>query len=205
MGRYAKLLDPQFLAFLLRDTVRRLEKARLYHDLLRKNPTLKIDDDVHIISPERLSLGKGVLLQKGTVLNCGGMEWCDYRGQITLGDRCAIGPYCVLLGAGEIEMESDSGLAPGVSVISQEGDVLADGLTTKTENVQLRFEKIVFREGAWATTGAIILAGSDIGKKSIIGPGAVVKGKVPPHSLVLGNPGRILALRPTAEGSFRVS
>lgn len=173
---------------------RRLEEAHVHYDLLRRNPTLRIEDDVLIRSPERLSVGENVLIQGGTIVDCGGMEWCDYRGRVILGDRCAIGPHCILFGAGEIVLENDSGLALGAMLIAQWGNLLEEGMTSKNENLQLHFEPIVLREGCWVTSGAIVLAGSEIGRRSIVAPGAVVKGRVPPESLAVGNPARILPL-----------
>lgn len=40
--------------------------------------------------------------------------------------------------------------------------------------------------------GAIVLPGVTIGDGSIIGAGAVVVKDVPPHSLVVGNPGKVI-------------
>ena len=40
--------------------------------------------------------------------------------------------------------------------------------------------------------GAVILADSKIGHGSIIGAGSVVRGTIPPFSLVVGNPGRVI-------------
>jgi acetyltransferase-like isoleucine patch superfamily enzyme len=186
------VFDVRFIRFLAQRAKGRMQEAHQQYDLLRRNPTLRIEDDVQIRSPERLSVGTKVLIQKGTIIDCGGMEWCDYRGSVVLGDGCAIGPHCILFGAGEIVLEKDSGLALGAMLISQEGTFLEEGETSKTENLKLRFEKIVIREGSWVTSGAIVLAGSDIGRRSIIAPGAVVKGQVPANSLVVGNPARIL-------------
>lgn len=46
--------------------------------------------------------------------------------------------------------------------------------------------------GASIGTGAIILGGITIGEGSIVGAGAVVTRDVPPHSVVAGNPARML-------------
>ena len=46
--------------------------------------------------------------------------------------------------------------------------------------------------GASIGTGAIILGGITIGERAIIGAGAVVTRDVPPHSVVAGNPARVL-------------
>ncbi len=50
------------------------------------------------------------------------------------------------------------------------------------------------RIGRWCFIGAhsIILPGAEIGDHSIVGAGSVVAGTVPPHSLVAGNPARII-------------
>jgi acetyltransferase-like isoleucine patch superfamily enzyme len=50
------------------------------------------------------------------------------------------------------------------------------------------------RVGRWCFIGAhsIILPGVEIGDHSIVGAGSVVVRNVPPHSLVAGNPARII-------------
>lgn len=54
--------------------------------------------------------------------------------------------------------------------------------------------------GASIGTGAIILGGVTVGEGSIIGAGAVVTRDVPPHSVVAGNPARVLrSLQETTE------
>ena len=47
-------------------------------------------------------------------------------------------------------------------------------------------------KGAFVGAGAIILPKIIIGENSVVGAGAVVTRNVPPHSLVLGNPARIV-------------
>ncbi len=46
--------------------------------------------------------------------------------------------------------------------------------------------------GASIGTGATILGGLEIGERAIVGAGAVVTKSVPPHSIVAGNPARII-------------
>jgi sugar O-acyltransferase (sialic acid O-acetyltransferase NeuD family) len=47
-------------------------------------------------------------------------------------------------------------------------------------------------KGAVVGTGAVILPKINIGENSVVGAGAVVTRDVPPHSLVFGNPARIV-------------
>ncbi|RYY70023.1 MAG: sugar O-acetyltransferase, partial [Chitinophagaceae bacterium] len=47
-------------------------------------------------------------------------------------------------------------------------------------------------DDVWIGAGAIILQGVTVGKKSIVGAGAVVTKDVPPGVVVAGNPARII-------------
>ena len=47
----------------------------------------------------------------------------------------------------------------------------------------------------WIGYGAIILDGANIGTGAIIGAGTVVKGVIPPYSIFIGNPGKVIKYR----------
>ena len=51
---------------------------------------------------------------------------------------------------------------------------------------------IRIEDGAWIGVGAIILANVTVGTKSIVGAGSVVTRDVPPHSIVAGNPAKVI-------------
>jgi UDP-2-acetamido-3-amino-2,3-dideoxy-glucuronate N-acetyltransferase len=55
-----------------------------------------------------------------------------------------------------------------------------------------QFVKTIVREGASIGANATILAGVEIGARSMIGAGAVVTRSVPPNAIVVGNPARIM-------------
>ena len=55
--------------------------------------------------------------------------------------------------------------------------------------------KLIIGDDVWIATGAVILPGTHIGSGSIISANSVVKGDIPPMSLVAGNPGVIHQLR----------
>lgn len=49
-------------------------------------------------------------------------------------------------------------------------------------------------EDSFIGAGAIVLPGTSIGRNCIIGAGAVVKGVIPDHSVVIGNPAKVIGL-----------
>ena len=55
-----------------------------------------------------------------------------------------------------------------------------------------KFDRTVIEEGASLGAGAVILPGLKIGRGAMIGAGSVVTRSVPPHAVVVGNPGRIV-------------
>jgi acetyltransferase-like isoleucine patch superfamily enzyme len=67
-----------------------------------------------------------------------------------------------------------------------------DILITQQERIS---DGIVIGDNIWIGTSATILDGVTIGSGSIVGAGSVVNKDVPPDSLVLGNPARVVKNR----------
>ena len=59
---------------------------------------------------------------------------------------------------------------------------------------------VVIEDDVWIGARAIILPGVTIGKGSIVGAGAVVAKSIPPYSVAVGNPARVVKTR-TDEGN----
>ena len=47
----------------------------------------------------------------------------------------------------------------------------------------------------WIGSNCVVLAGSEIGDNVIVSAGSVVSGRVPPNSIVLGNPAKVIFTR----------
>ena len=64
------------------------------------------------------------------------------------------------------------------------------------ERSNIRSKRIVIGDDVFIGTNAIILKGTQIGDRSIIAAGSVVMGlKIPPDSMVKGNPARIVSVK----------
>jgi acetyltransferase-like isoleucine patch superfamily enzyme len=53
---------------------------------------------------------------------------------------------------------------------------------------------VIIEDKVWIGTGSIIMKGVRVGRNSIIAAGSVVTQKIPPDSLVIGNPARVFPL-----------
>src|SRR4029079_17694873 len=58
---------------------------------------------------------------------------------------------------------------------------------------------VTIGDNVWIATGSIILPGVTVGEGSVISAGSVVRRSVPPYSLVMGNPAKVLAPLPRPE------
>jgi maltose O-acetyltransferase len=85
-----------------------------------------------------------------------------------------------------ITIGDDSGLSPGAIVMVHDASMQRHMGCT-------RIARVVIGNRVFVGVGAIILPGSRIGDDSIVGAGAVVRGDIPPGSLVVGNPAKIVA------------
>ena len=95
-----------------------------------------------------------------------------HRGTLEIGDRVAIGPNCTLVVASHGDYSKVS------SMISPKED----------------FIKIL--PDAWLGAGVIVLPGVTIGEGAVIGAGSVVTKDVPPFSISVGNPARVIKTLP---------
>jgi acetyltransferase-like isoleucine patch superfamily enzyme len=75
----------------------------------------------------------------------------------------------------------------------------------KTEQPLGRTLPIKIGDYVFVGTGSIIMPGAEIGRGSIIGAGTVVRGKIPPYSIVIGSPGQIVGdTRQYFEGKTKI-
>jgi maltose O-acetyltransferase len=79
------------------------------------------------------------------------------------------------------------------SVVTAGAIVLAHDGSTQIHTGCTRIARTSIGKRVFVGAGAVILAGSTVGDESIVGPLTVVRGEVPPRSLVMGNPAQVVA------------
>jgi len=182
-----------FILSLLRDCRHLLEEKYQMYKLQQKYPSLKIERNVQIKSSQNLVIGDNVIIQYGAILHCGGMEWSDYKGKITIGSNSFIGPYSVLFGAGGIILGDNVLLSPSVCITSHQHSYR--NLAIPIRKQPKRFNPVIIEDDVWIGMNAIVLPGAKIGKGAIIAAGSLVRGEVQPHTIVGGSPAKIIKER----------
>ena len=113
---------------------------------------------------------------------------CDYGYNIRLGRNCFINYNCVFLDCAPIEIGDELQMAPAVQLYTA-----YHPLDRATRAAGLEYAKpIRIGSGVWIGGGAIVLPGVTIGDGAVTGAGSVITRDVPPNTLALGNPARIV-------------
>jgi maltose O-acetyltransferase len=106
--------------------------------------------------------------------------------RVTLEDDVAINAFTHIFGGGGVQIGARTQISTGCSIAA----------ITHPEQVAARHRGIevpvTIEEDCWLGTGAIVLPGVRIGSGSIIGAGAVVTKDIPPMSIAVGVPARVI-------------
>ena len=109
-------------------------------------------------------------------------------GDVIMGEKVLIGVGCKL--AGPITLGNNILLAQNVLISGLNHDFADPSLPIVEQGFSVK--EIVIEDGVWIGCGAIITAGVHIGRNAVVGAGAVVTKDVPPYSVAIGNPARVV-------------
>ena len=168
-------------------------RAAYRDEMLRARfPSVRMSEGVIIRGAESFQPGKGVFLDRRCYLNCAGGAWNQHRGFIKVGDNSEIGPYSVLWGAGGITIGNNVHIGAHVSITAHEAEHVKPDDVDVWKPLDFYFEPVVIEDHSLVCSGAVIIPGVTIGHHSMIGGGAVVVDSIPPYSLAVGCPARVI-------------
>ncbi len=145
----------------------------------------------YLLGRGTISIGRDVRLSGKS--NIGFSNRYGREPALTIGDGTFIGHDCSFSIADSITIGRHCLLAGGVSVRDHDGHSV--DARERRENRPAPPESIrpiVIGDDVWIGADAIILKGVTIGDRAVVGAGAVVTGDVPPDSVIVGNPARVV-------------
>jgi acetyltransferase-like isoleucine patch superfamily enzyme len=197
----------------LGEGVRVLENA-----VVGKQPSLGASSTANREPLPPATIGDGTVVSTGAIVfagaaigaNCIVGDQSCIRERVTMADDC-------ILGRGSL-IENDTTVGAGTRIQAEayitaystlEEDVfIAPCVVTTNDNFMGRTERRktlmqgpTIRRSARVGGGAIICPGVEIGEEAFVGAGAVVTRDVPPRTVVVGSPARVL--REVAEDELR--
>jgi len=107
--------------------------------------------------------------------------------KLEIGDRSWIGEGVWIHNQDNVRVGHDV-------VISQESFITTGSHAHRTD-MALITSPITIHAGVWITSRCIVLGGSDVGRSSLAKPMTVLRGVVPPNSVVEGNDAKIIGAR----------
>lgn len=155
-----------------------------------------------ILSPHRIEIGDDVLVHEGAMFSVvEHYRGRDHQPRLRIGSRCNIGRGIWLSCVGEIEIGEDNLFGHNV-LIADSYHEYHDPDAPIIHQPMAPPEPVVIEPGCIVGPGAAILAGVRIGARSFVAANAVVTRSVPPNSVVVGNPARVIRHYDRQRGSW---
>ena len=146
-----------------------------------KHSGLKVDGlfrgcrDTQIIIQEagKMKIGKNVSFQRNVSLTsvCGGI--------LNIGSNVSFNRNCIAICRKEITIKDQVIFGPGVTIYDHDHIFSDEGILPG-----FKYGSVIIEEGCWIGANVTILRNTHIGEGCVIGAGVIVKGVIPPHSLV---------------------
>jgi len=121
--------------------------------------------------------------------DCNICSHCFVENDVVIGDRVTV-KNGVQLWDG-VRLENDVFIGPNVT--------FTNDAYPRSRVYPDRFMETIVGAGASVGAGATLLPGLSIGKGAMIGAGAVVTGSIPPNSIAVGNPARVIGYAGTGD------
>lgn len=134
-----------------------------------------------VVPFNHFSIGNNSMIEDFTTVNNG-------VGDVVIGENSLVGLGNVIIGPVQI----------GNNVILAQ-NIVASGLNHNYDNVSqpihqqgVNVAPIVIEDDCWIGANTVVTAGVTIGKHSVVAAGAVVTKSIPPFSVAVGNPARVI-------------
>lgn len=125
--------------------------------------------------------------------------YCDYGQHISIGNNVIININCTFVDCNKITIGNNVLIASNVQIYTAThpvniNDRLLDNWSYNNPHAFFNTYAlpVTIEDNVWIGGGVIILPGVTIGKNSVIGAGSVVNKSIPPNSLAVGNPCKVI-------------
>ncbi|RNC89643.1 MAG: acyltransferase [Allomuricauda sp.] len=146
-----------------------------------KGAVIRRNSRIDVFPWNRFEIGNLTTIESFCTVNNG-------SGAVLLGDKVRVGIGSVIIGP--VKMGHGSGLGQHVFV-SGFNHGYADGNKNSSDQA-LDIRPTVIEDEAHIGANSVVLAGVTIGRNCQVGAGSVVTKDIPPYSVAVGNPARVI-------------
>lgn len=105
------------------------------------------------------------------------------KGNLVLGERCALGAFVVVANHAPVEIGDDFLAAPGLTI---------DSGSHEPSTLEPVCKPIKIGHRVWCGDNVTILSGVTVGDDVVIGAGSLVNKSIPPNSIAVGVPAKVI-------------
>ena len=172
--------------------------------MLKSYTILDAGDECVITIEDKVTLGHGTYIMGGRVsskitlkedvsLDNGVQIKSMKHGHIEIGNGTYVGAYTCISGPGPVKIGKHCLVAAHCGIYGNHHNF--DDPTRLIKEQILSSQGITIEDDCWLGTGVKVLDGVTIGKGSIIGASAVVNKNIPPYSIAVGIPAKVISSR----------
>ena len=168
---------------------RYLWRLRVRNRHIRTRGLVNIDRTAEIFCRRGLAhmeLGRDVCLGAGTVLRC-------LEGSIRIGDRVVFGGDNTVTAYLDVDIGEDCIFADRIYVTDFDHRYADREMRIQDQGIAA--SPVLLEPDCWIGEKASILRGSHVGRGSVVGAQTLVKGDIPPYSVAVGAPARVVKRR----------
>lgn len=161
------------------------------------------------VNPERVHIGKDSTIHAYCRIevitqnpHLRGPDLPESDARIVIGDRVVINAFAHLGAMRRITLGNDVGIASGVCIEDHQYEYhdANDDIPLKQQG--FRIAEVVIEDGAMLGEHVTVLPGVRIGRNSWIGANSVVTSDIPPYSIAVGAPAKVIRRRDEATGAW---
>lgn len=163
-------------------------RARLHLEFAKRGAAFKWPLHGNVLSllrEGRLELGRDVILYEGVHLYAGP------GAALVIGDDTFLNRNVAVNAIDRVEIGAHSLFAPGCFIADHDHRFGDDRLTVSEQGLTSR-GPVRVGDHVWCGANVVITSGVTIGDRSVIGANAVVTRDVPPNSVAVGAPARVI-------------
>ena len=134
-----------------------------------------------VVPWNKFELGEDSIIEDFSAINNG-------VGPVMIGDRTKIGLSNTIIGP--VTIGNDIRLAQNITVSGLNHSYTDINLPIHAQKVST--SPIVIEDETWIGANVVIVAGVTVGKHCIIAAGSIVTKDIPPYSVAVGNPARVI-------------
>ena len=131
------------------------------------------------VNSANIHIGPGCLVQDRVYIRAG------VDGKVEIGRKAAINSHVQIYGHGGVYVGEESQIGPNTLITTTGHDY-------KKADLDRNFAPVTIGNRVWIGANCTILPGVSIGDFSVVGAGSVVNKNVPPRTLVVGVPARVV-------------